>query len=572
MPDNENNDADERPDEGESDTGTLSYLLLHWSEEYEQGRDVPAEELCRDHPEHIDELASLIAHQKGMNKFNSGSCQGEGVPQRENSHSASWDNEETPLQPGDEPWPGYCLIERQGKGAFGEVWSALREGVLYALKIIRQNQREHLKIEKEGLRQMSGMIHPHILRRYWYWVRGKSLFIITELADASLEQHFENLRDTRPFLSLCAEAIWLLRDAAEALDYLMAEKNLMHLDIKPSNLLHVKGRCKLGDFGTVRPFSQSGDAEVVLSAPAGENPGEVATIPFRSLDEVPWDRAFHRGATLHTVGVAWTPHYASPERFVGKSSKSSDQYSLALTFCELVADRIPFLAKKEDQLGERREGRMNLDFMPSVLHPLLLKALSPNPEDRFPSCLEFLWALREVLLPLVDDGEAKHYLIDVQEGGEWPEHGNEKPASDTPMPLGADEKKTIDLMSVNRSLTSQQKSNKNPVKTRSVRKRLTGLFVAAAALTLAPCYFLAHQFERLGNHFGWLGEQRRYNVYAWRGTMILYALVVCLAAAPFVILVKWIDQLSPIVPPWFETEMKQQPSPEPKQPSPKRTE
>src|SRR5205823_3968892 len=104
--------------------------------------------------------------------------------------------------------------------------------------------------------------------------------------------------------------------------------------------------------------------------------------------EVPWDRALRRDAALFTGALAFSPRYASPEVFAGKASLSSDQYSLALTFCELVADTIPFRGRKSSPT-ERLAGKMDLGSLPEVLRPAVGKALSPQPGDRFPSCLDF---------------------------------------------------------------------------------------------------------------------------------------------------------------------------------------
>jgi RNA polymerase sigma factor (sigma-70 family) len=109
---------------------------------------------------------------------------------------------------------------------------------------------------------------------------------------------------------------------------------------------------------------------------------------------VPWNAAFGPGATLYTSAGCFTPRYAPPEAFIGKTSRSFDQYSLALTFCELVYGRLPF-SDGEDQEEKRRRGEMDLEFLPPVTRPILAKALSPQPQDRFPSCTEFWKALSE---------------------------------------------------------------------------------------------------------------------------------------------------------------------------------
>jgi hypothetical protein len=194
---------------------------------------------------------------------------------------------------------------------------------------------------------------------------------------------------------------------------------------------------------------------------------------------------------------------------------------------------------------------MDLNFLPAAIRPLLRKALSPSPEERFPSCLEFILALRECLLPFVDDIEAKQYLIDVQDGGKW-----EKPPPDPPKTSGLGETIPMASPASQENLNSQQKSDKNRKKTRLIRVQLTRV-LATAALTLAPWYILAHYLERIATRFRWVVERGRDSTEAWRGKVILFALVVSLAVVPFVILAKRTERLSPILSPWFESERKE---------------
>src|SRR5262249_51698806 len=68
---------------------------------------------------------------------------------------------------------------------------------------------------------------------------------------------------------------------------------------------------------------------------------------------------------------------------------ASDQYSLALTFCELTSGRLPFVGEIEEQLALRSKGEMALDFLPVSLRPAIRRALSPDDGMRFPSCKAF---------------------------------------------------------------------------------------------------------------------------------------------------------------------------------------
>src|SRR5207249_6209987 len=107
------------------------------------------------------------------------------------------------------------------------------------------------------------------------------------------------------------ELLEYLREAAKGIDYLNEPRHtvedktgvgIQHRDIKPANLLLVGGSLKVGDFGLAK----------LLEADAVNNSG------------------------------ALTVSYAAPECFQGQTSRFSDQYSLAVTYCEMRGGRLPF--------------------------------------------------------------------------------------------------------------------------------------------------------------------------------------------------------------------------------------
>src|SRR5262249_33220393 len=139
--------------------------------------------------------------------------------------------------------------------------------------------------------------------------------IIMELAEQSLHDLLlEYRRNGQPGIPR-REALGYLREAAEVLDLMNLEYFLQHLDIKPSNLFLVGRHIKVADFGLLKDLGE---------LYAGGRTGRLGAI---------------------------TPLYASPESFRGQPTIFSDQYSLAVTYCELVSGNLPFQGKNFRQLA-----------------------------------------------------------------------------------------------------------------------------------------------------------------------------------------------------------------------------
>jgi hypothetical protein len=261
------------------------------------------------------------------------------------------------LSAGYEPIPGYRLQDMLGVGGFGEVWRVEAPGGLFkAIKIVHGALDEKRALrELRSLERIKGVHHPFLLTLERFEIVDGRLIIITELADGSLEDVFRRHCERgscgipRPAL------LGYLQDAADALDYLNEKFQLQHLDVKPGNLLMVGGHVKVGDFGLLK------DLREVESSMVG----------------------------------GLTPIYAPPEVFDGRPCSTSDQYSLAVMYQELLTGTRPFMGRTIAQLATQHvHSAPNLEPLPPSDRPVLARALEKAPERRFGSCLEFVEALR----------------------------------------------------------------------------------------------------------------------------------------------------------------------------------
>jgi serine/threonine protein kinase len=257
-----------------------------------------------------------------------------------------------------EPVAGYTLRERIGTGGYGEVWKADAPGGLSkAVKFVYGKlDEERANCELRALKRIKEVRHPFLLSLERIEVVDGQLVIVTELADMSLKDRYNECRDAgRPGIPR-DEVVVYLRDAADALDYMNEHYSLQHLDVKPENLLILGGRVKVADFGLVREVADK---------------------------------------TMSMLG-GLTPIYASPESFQGRPSHHSDQYSLAIVFQEMLSGVLPFPGKTTVQLSSQHlHSRPRLTSLSPGDQAVIGRALAKDPDERFPSCRALIDALCE---------------------------------------------------------------------------------------------------------------------------------------------------------------------------------
>lgn len=265
-------------------------------------------------------------------------------------------------EPDTEPLPGYRLLEPIGTGGFGEVWKCVAPGGIHkAIKFVYGNLNAldgddaRAVQEMKALERVKQVRHPFVLSIEQIQDVGGELLIVMELADKNLHECLcEYQQVGRPGIPRDV-LLGCLHDAAEGLDHLIEKHGLQHLDVKPRNLFMVADRVKVADFGLVKTLERSSSSGLM-------------------------------------GGV--TPIYAAPETFSNKISKHSDQYSLAVVYVELLTGRRPFPGKNIRQLAlQHMTEPPDLSMLPECDRPVVARALSKNPEDRFPSCTAFIRAL-----------------------------------------------------------------------------------------------------------------------------------------------------------------------------------
>jgi eukaryotic-like serine/threonine-protein kinase len=173
--------------------------------------------------------------------------------------------------------PGYRLIEhlsRTRRFDTYEVWSEDRACSCVA-KVVREDRlgeprvREALIAEGERL---IALVHPHIVRGYELIAQPQTALIMETLDGETLA----HLIERTPGGLAPDEVGWLGVHLASALRYLH-NRNLLHLDVKPGNVVAEAGRAKLLDLSCARAPGKSkpGVGTWCYQAPEQEKGGEL---------------------------------------------------------------------------------------------------------------------------------------------------------------------------------------------------------------------------------------------------------------------------------------------------------
>jgi len=266
----------------------------------------------------------------------------------------------------------YQILEPLGEGGMAIVYKAYdtRLESEVAVKVIRIErlapeilQRAMKRFEREA-KSLAQLTHPNLVKVLDYGeYEGQPYLVMPYLPGGTLKQKMNG--QPMPW----QEAARLLIPIARALDY-AHKRNLIHRDVKPSNILITEsGEPMLTDFGVAKIID------------------EEATLDLTG-----------------TSAAVGTPEYMAPEQATSKNvDHRADIYALGIVFYEMVTGRRPFqadtpLAVLFKQASEPlpRPSQFVRD-LPQHLEQLLIKALAKSPDDRFQSMGELASALEGVL-------------------------------------------------------------------------------------------------------------------------------------------------------------------------------
>lgn len=130
-------------------------------------------------------------------------------------------------------------LQRLGRGAFGRVFGVQIKGRLVAVKDVRH-------VDTPSEQHASQLVHRHVVRTLCVApLEPRRFLVVMEYGGPRTLQHLLDEKGNLGTPDVCRFG----RQLASALHY-CHRSNVLHLDVKPSNVLVNGGDCKLADFGS----------------------------------------------------------------------------------------------------------------------------------------------------------------------------------------------------------------------------------------------------------------------------------------------------------------------------------
>ena len=256
----------------------------------------------------------------------------------------------------------FKLLRPIASGGMGTVYRALdtslnREVAVKLMKDELQTDSEAIESFQIEARACASLNHTNIIHLYTFDEHQGKRYLVMEIADnGSLDSRIEE-EGRLPELDI----LDIGTKIAAALDSAL-QKNLLHRDIKPGNILfNQEGEPKLVDFG------------LAVYSPKNTN--------------------YHNS-------IWGTPYYIAPEK-VNREAETflSDMYSLAGTLYHGLTGHVPFDAPTiEEVVAAQIHTPLTLPnhVVPAITQSTsdaIYRAMSKDPAHRYPNYAEFIMAL-----------------------------------------------------------------------------------------------------------------------------------------------------------------------------------
>lgn len=254
----------------------------------------------------------------------------------------------------------YEILKEIGRGGMSVVYVAmdLRLNKQWAIKEIRDDGSQDTQTLLKGLEREANILkkvdHPVLPRIVDIIQKEDKVYVVMDYVEGRTLSEILKEQGAQPQEMVIEWA----KQLSSALDYLHSmEPPIIYRDMKPSNvMLKPDGNVKLIDFGTAKEYKIENNADTTA---------------------------------LGTRG------YAAPEQFgdaqgrgIYNTDARTDIYCLGATLYHIVTNRNP--SEPPYEIKPIRQWNPSLS---SGLEKILVKCTQPNPNDRYQSCSELLYAL-----------------------------------------------------------------------------------------------------------------------------------------------------------------------------------
>ncbi|MEM9463495.1 MAG: tetratricopeptide repeat protein [Myxococcota bacterium] len=289
----------------------------------------------------------------------------------------------------------YIVLEELGAGAMGAVLKAydaqLDRAIAIKLLHTEGNQDDTARLQREA-QALAKLSHPNVIQVHDVGEIDGQTFIAMELVKGqTLREWMEEPEQPRPWrecLNVYVQAGAGLAAAHDA--------GLIHRDFKPDNaIVDAKGQVRVLDFGMARRTLRTHGTTNAQSEHHDDRPADLAAN----------DLALEASIT-NPGTIMGTPLYMPPEQWRGEEAgPHSDQFSFCVALYEALYGARPFAGKTIYELMDTiAEGRIApLDskgpVVPSRVRNIVVRGLSPDHEQRWPSMDDLLTELRQLAAP-----------------------------------------------------------------------------------------------------------------------------------------------------------------------------
>ncbi len=313
----------------------------------------------------------------------------------------------------------YVVLGLLGRGGMGEVYAAYDPELdrKIAVKLLRArggsaeataDGKTRLLREAQAIARLS---HPNVVVVYDVGTFRESVFIAMEFVEGHTLGYWlqAETRRWREVLDVYVAAGRGLVAAHTA--------GLVHRDFKPDNVMITKsGQVRVMDFGLAREQMTADEPSMAgqLALDAGERAAALAETFDAGVDldataklggGAPGESVasasggYLRLKITQTGAMLGTPAYMSPEQFAGTGGDArTDQFSFCVALYEGVYGRRPFAGDNALALMANVVAGTVTDpppeaRVPAWIRKILLRGLSTEPKDRYPTMTELLAAL-----------------------------------------------------------------------------------------------------------------------------------------------------------------------------------